>query len=58
MGLKEGLHISKPETVVFKLAINVKGFICPLEQNICQHETLLENKVLFVNLGTYDQLLG
>lgn len=29
MGLKEGLRTSKLETVVFKLAINVKQFICP-----------------------------
>lgn len=42
----------------FKLAGNIEGFACPWEQDTCEHETILENKVFFVNLDTHDQLLG
>lgn len=36
----------------------LKDLLVLEEKKVCEHETLLENKVLFVNLDTHDQLLG
>lgn len=49
----QGLNV-----LVFNLVINVKTFAFPGRQNIYEHETLLENKVLFINVDAHGQLLG